>query len=255
MDHKGKPKINFVTDYELGVPAINRVLSKHKHILEDDNQCRSLFPQNCFRVTHRRGHRNLKEWLAPSNVSFLEVTGISHDEPNPGCTRCGKCRKVSRGRKKASGIYNCQVMKEVKKFKSKVTGESYKIRQRIDCSSKDVIYLVECRKCGKQGVGSTEDFNVRVSNYISHILKKRPTCKTVQHFCLTERHSIADFNTTGIAKLVNPPRNPVQKSERLGNFEGYWQIKLMTLEPYGANDREEFFRTRSGGKRENFLRY
>ena len=63
-------------------------------------------------------------------------------------------------------------MKEAKQFKPKVTGESYKIRQRIDCSGKDVIYLVECRKCGKQGVGSTEDFKLRISNYISHILKK-----------------------------------------------------------------------------------
>ena len=64
-------------------------------------------------------------------------------------------------------------MKEAKQFKSKVNGESYKIRQRIDCSSKDVIYLVECGKCRKQGAGSTEDFKLRVSNYISHILKKK----------------------------------------------------------------------------------
>ena len=77
----------------------------------------------------------------------------------------------------------------------------------------------------------------------------------VQHFCLIEGHSIADFNITGIAKLMNPPGNPEKKSEILGNFEGYWQIKLKTLEPYDLNDREEFFRTRSGGKRENFLRY
>ena len=73
-------------------------------------------------------------------------------------------------------------MKEAKKFKSKVTGESYKIRQRIDCSSKDVIYLVECWKCGKQGVGSTDDFKLRVSNYISHILKKDPHVKQSNTF-------------------------------------------------------------------------
>ena len=238
-----------------GFPDINRILNKHKHILQEDDQCRTLFPENCFRVAHRRGHRNLKEWLAPSNVTFQEVTGTTHDEPNPGCTRCGKCGKDPRGRKRASGIYNCQVIKEAKQFKSNTTRESYKIRQRIDCNSKDVIYLVECKKCGKQGVGSTEDFKLRISNYITHVSKKRPTCKTVQHFYLTEGHSIEDFHITGIAKLVNPPRNPEKKSERLGNFEGYWQIKLMTLEPYGLNDREEFFRTRSGGKRKNFLRY
>ena len=73
-------------------------------------------------------------------------------------------------------------MKEAKQFKSKVTGESYKIGQRIDCSSKDV--KVECRKCGKQGVGSTEDFKLRVSNYFSHILKKDPHVKRSNIFVL-----------------------------------------------------------------------
>ena len=87
-----------------------------------------------------------------------------------------------RGRERASGIYNCQVTKEAKQFKSKVTGESYKIRQRIDCNSTDVIYLVECRKYGKQGVGSTEDFKSRVSNYISHVLKKDPHVKRSNTF-------------------------------------------------------------------------
>ena len=91
--HKGKPKINFVTDYDPGFPYINRILSEHKHILEDYDQCRTLFPKNCFRVTHRRGHRNLRKWLAPSNARLQEVTSINHDEPNPGCIRCEKCVK------------------------------------------------------------------------------------------------------------------------------------------------------------------
>ena len=77
----------------------------------------------------------------------------------------------------------------------------------------------------------------------------------VQHFYLTEGHSIEDFTVTGIDGLVNPPNNSEKKLERLGNFEGYWQVKLMTLEPYGLNDRDEFFNTRSGGKRINFLRH
>ena len=57
----------------------------------------------------------------------------------------------------------------------------------------------------------------------------------VQNFCLIKGHFISDSNITGIAQLVNPPSNPEKKSERLGNFEGYWQIKLMTLEPYSLN--------------------
>ena len=31
VDRKGKPKINFVTDYDLGFPNINRILSKQTY--------------------------------------------------------------------------------------------------------------------------------------------------------------------------------------------------------------------------------
>ena len=91
------------------------------------------------------------------------------------------------------------------------------------------------KKCRKHGVGS------RISNYISLILTKRPMCKIVQHFYLTEGHPVEDFTVTSIVGLVNPPKNSEKKSERLGNFEGYWQVKLITLELYGLNDRDEFF--------------
>ena len=79
--------------------------------------------------------------------------------------------KEPQGSKREYGIYNCHVIQEANKFKSSVIGESYKIRQKLDCNSENVIYLVECKKCKKQGVGSSEDFKSRISNYILHILR------------------------------------------------------------------------------------
>ena len=35
-----------------------------------------------------------------------------------------------------------------------------------------MIYLAYCTKCGKQGVGSTENWKPQLSNYKSHIKKK-----------------------------------------------------------------------------------
>ena len=81
-----------------------------------------------------------------------------------------------------------------------VIGESYRIRQNLDCNSKNVIYLVECKKCRKQGFGSTEDLKSRISNYILHILTRGPTCKVVQHFYFTEGHSMEHFTITGIVR-------------------------------------------------------
>ena len=44
-----------------------------------------------------------------------------------------------------------------------------------------MIYLAYCT-CGKQGVGSTENWKPRLSNYKSHIKKKVKSCSIVKHF-------------------------------------------------------------------------
>ena len=152
--------------------------------------------------------------------------------------KCGGCGKSVKGRKRRSGIYTCQVLEESTEFKSTQTGERYKIRQDIDCKSDNIIYLVTCKKCGFQGVGSCTKLSQRVSNYITSIEKKSPGCNIEKHF-LKADHSISDFSVLGIVKLENPPPDPI---DRLREFEGYWMIKLNTLEPYGLNGINEYER-------------
>ena len=43
----------------------------------------------------------------------------------------------------------------------------------------------------------------------------------------------------GIVQLENPPKTPKALKARLIEFEGYWQVKLQTLEPYGLNSINE----------------
>ena len=103
-----------------------------------------------------------------------------------------------------------------------------------------IIYLVTCRACGMQGVGHTTNFQSRISNYLSHICKRKPTCNTVRHFLETANHSVEDFRIMGIVQLENPPKTAKKLKARLIEFEGYWQVKLQTLEPYGLNSINEF---------------
>ena len=88
----------------------------------------------CFRVAHRRGHKNLKEWISSSRVRGLSSEGkVGHEEEDPGSG------KETQGRKRACRIYDCHVMEEGDSIASRVTGERYKIRQKINCESKNVI--------------------------------------------------------------------------------------------------------------------
>ena len=101
------------------------------------------------------------------------------------------------------------------------------------------IPYVTCLKCGIQAVGKATDFGKRISNYITHIGKKRDTCFSNKHFYETPGHSIEDFSITG-AHLENPPTDPDELKVRLWEFERYWQIKLNTLEPHGLNSANEY---------------
>ena len=73
-------------------------------------------------------------------------------------------------------------MLEGDRFRSTSTGAVYKIKPTIDCRSKNIIYLVTCKRCRIQGVGSTLDFQGRVSDYTMHMYKEKDTCEIVEHF-------------------------------------------------------------------------
>ena len=62
----------------------------------------------------------------------------------------------------------------------------------------------------------------------------------VTHFYETPDHSVQDFRIMGTAQLENPPKTPKALKARLIEFEGYWQVKLQTLEPYDLNSINEF---------------
>ena len=115
------------------------------------------------------------------------------------------------------------VLQEGTHFRSNVTGIRFRIKQEINCRSKNIIYLVTYRACGKQRVGRTTAFQSRISKYILHICKHEPTCSTVKHFYETPDHSVQDFRIMGTVQLENPPKTP---KARLIEFEGYWPVKL-----------------------------
>ena len=93
-----------------------------------------------------------------------------------------------------------------------------------------------------QGVGSTLDFQGRVSDYITHMYKEKDTCEIVEHFLKLEDHSLWDFSIMGIVQVENSPKNREKLKQRLREFEGYWQVNLNTIKPFGMNSINEWNR-------------
>ena len=126
------------------------------HGIHRMNSAKKLFPKGSFRVSYKRGHKILKEFLALSRVAFENTDTLSHSkrQHHGKCAKCGSCGKSTKARKRSSGFYCCQVLEENNQFKSFQTKEQYRIKQDINCKSENVIYLVTCKRCGLQEVGS-----------------------------------------------------------------------------------------------------
>ena len=71
-------------------------------------------------------------------------------------------------------------------------------------------------------------------------------CGIVKHFMETSGHSANDFRIMGIVQLENPPRSKADLKKRLTEFEGYWQIKLQKIEPYGMSRILEYLEAGRG---------
>ena len=61
-----------------------------------------------------------------------------------------------------------------------------------------------------------------------------------------EGHSVEHFGIMGIVQIENPPRTKIALKKMLADFEGYWQIKLQTIEPWGMNLKDEYFNMNNG---------
>ena len=144
---------------------------------------------------------------------------------NEGSSGCGKKR-----------CDICPYIDETSSFQSQ-EGREYKIRaENLNCDSKHVVYLVTCKTCGVQYVGSTcPPFRLRYNNYRSchrrHILgKKVPQASFHAHFAQSDHHGMEDCQFTFIDHAVDLPSVRRQ--------EVFWQYTLDSFFPKGLNEQD-----------------
>ena len=116
-------------------------------------------------------------------------------------------------------------------FKSFGTGKSYRIKDRMSCTSRNFLYLISCTKCNLQNVGSTStQFKVRFRNHKSAMIPKKKSCETAIHFNQTP-HDLREFNVICIEMI----RDDFDVDNKLLAREAYWAAQLRTLNPDGLN--------------------
>ncbi|MCP4491895.1 MAG: GIY-YIG nuclease family protein, partial [Gammaproteobacteria bacterium] len=116
---------------------------------------------------------------------------------------------------------------------SSVTGKRFRFsEEHLNCSTTNVVYLIECNKCDKQYVGETkQQLKVRFLQHYNAI-RRGDLGHMYEHF-RSARHSENDMNIRIIDRIIAPSESVARKS-RL-EIEDFWIRTLNTAAPWGLN--------------------
>ena len=134
----------------------------------------------------------------------------------------------------------CTQVQSINTFRITVTYKTFKIYNKLNCKSKCLIYLMECVLCNKQYIGKSETtFNLRLKNHWKDV-NKQNLLQADQHFRLRGYN----FNTHAKFTLIEQSSDTNMGKElrkyRLKKREGFWIVKLKTLQPYQFNAELNF---------------
>ena len=158
----------FSTEFNPHGPNVSEIIKNHKHLLENDDTLKQLFPKNSNSVANTR-ERNWQELLTradPYNIKSYLLDLNIHGYKKHG-EKCNSCNNFV----------------DLTSFViSKATEWKYWIRRYSICTTKNVIYMAYYTKCVEQETGSTVSWKPRLSYYKSYIKQSVHCCKIVKHF-------------------------------------------------------------------------
>ena len=145
-------------------------------------------------------------------------------------------RKTGSRKCKFQRCLTCKNVQECDTFSSFVTKESFKINHHFDCNNKCLIYLMSCKVCGKQYVGSTTErfiflWNIYKDNQGKANRGEDHTQKYFHEHFLSHDYTGLINDTEIIFIDKTDPSDPTRRAE-------FWRAKLKTLAPNGLNIEE-----------------
>ena len=215
-------KLKFNVTYYPVFKHLKSQLKELHVILAYDEDHKKVFPE--VPIIGFKNNKNLKSHFVRATLPDINEVGR--------CELCG-------GKRPPCQLFNN--MKNTSTFKSKHSKEVYQIKKNFNCNSKMVVYLMECRICGKQYNGSTvTKFRARANNYKNthHNFRKeqilsnqaRNQKRFHERFLRKEHNGIFDCEITII--------DHAETVKSLRQKELYWYHKLKTYAPFGLNERD-----------------
>ena len=141
-------KLTFNIPYYPAFQNIKTILEELQILLVPDKEHQKVFPK--VPIVGFRNGKSLKDHLVRASLPILNQT--------LGSEPCGK-----------RNCQVCQFIVNTDTFSPITTDETFKINKGpLNCNSKKVVYLSECKKCKNPNVGKVQTkFCMRLNNYKS----------------------------------------------------------------------------------------
>lgn len=189
--------------------------------------CSTLF--NALRTQRHYSRRFLRR-IKHDTVDMLEKCRSLYSPV--GCAiQCGRPRCEC-----------CLYVNQASEFGSKYCQSEFTITGKLDCNSKNIVYLIECKKCEEQYIGETgKSLKQRLNNHVSDINTYKDTT-IAQHFNQTDHDGILDLTITPILQI---PESGSKIKDMLTRrkYESFFIKKLKTMYPTGINEKLEEYGT------------
>ena len=194
----------FVVTFDPRLASVKPITHKHwRSMVTQDGYLKKVFPAPPLIAFKRQ--QNIKDILIKAKVAEEQ----RNKRNLVGMKKCGNC-------------VVCTYIKEGKSIKT-INGD-WKITKRVDCNTKNVIYLLECDKnnCNDKYVGETErNFKERVKEHLGYARNFKLNQPSGLHFNLPG-HNLHNMKFTIIEKVRS--NDPLYRRER----EKYHIDKLNT---------------------------
>ncbi len=120
-------------------------------------------------------------------------------------------------------------------FCSSITGTCFSASYNATCATRNVIYLISCKKCSIQYVGeTTQPLRVRFNQHRNAVFNKKKDTLIVRHF--NQRDHAASDMQIRVLRVINDCELKAAKC-RLLAAEDLWIRLLVSSYPFGLNNK------------------
>ena len=202
---KRDPQTIFVCNWHPSLSRIPSILKEHYRILQSDERLSNVF-QEVPTVAFRRP-RTIRNHLVRNDIRPAEKKASSTSE----CGSCILCKNICKN-------------PTVTNTKKKITVE---LKDGGNCKTKNVIYVVRCKKCDLLYVGHTgNDLGNRFGKHRYDIKKRPDNNELAEHF--QTGHALEDM-------AISILQSGITSDEERELLEEKWICRLQALQPHGLN--------------------